>query len=142
MITDLKYRLKNTRYTEPLEGIAFQYGFNQKILKNIVEFWANEYDFVKSETYLNQFPHFVTNVQGLDIHFIRVKPKVSNGNIKVLPLLLLHGWPGSVREFYKLIPLLTTPKKDSDFVFEVIVPSLPGFGFSQVNFQLIFVSIK
>lgn len=66
---------------------------------------------------------------GLDIHFIRAKP--SNVDEKrVLPLLILHGWPGSIIEFYKIIPLLTTPRPEHDFVFEVIAPSLPGFGFS------------
>lgn len=68
-------------------------------------------------------------MSGLDIHFLHVKPKDAKGK-KVLPLLLQHGWPGSVLEFYKIIPLLTTPKPEYDFVFEVVVPSLPGFGFS------------
>lgn len=58
-----------------------------------------------------------------------MKPKDAKGK-KVVPLLILHGWPGSVVEFYKVIPMLTTPKEENDFVFEVIVPSLPGFGFS------------
>lgn len=66
---------------------------------------------------------------GLDIHFLHIKPKNSEGK-RVLPLLLLHGWPGSIMEFYKIIPLLTTSKPEYDFVFEVIVPSLPGYGFS------------
>ena len=60
---------------------------------------------------------------------MHVKPKDAKSK-KVLPLLILHGWPGSVMEFYKIIPLLTTPRPEYDFVFEVIVPSLPGFGFS------------
>jgi len=68
---------------------------------------------------------------GLDIHFYRVKPNVSQTKLKILPLLILHGWPGSVVEFQKIISLLTTPRPDKDFVFEVIAPSLPGYGFSQ-----------
>lgn len=70
---------------------------------------------------------------GLDIHFYHVKPRIPQGrkNIKVLPLLILHGWPGSVVEFQKILPILTTPRADKDFVFEVIAPSLPGYGFSQ-----------
>jgi juvenile hormone epoxide hydrolase len=69
---------------------------------------------------------------GLDIHFYHVKPHIpTNRNLKVLPLLILHGWPGSVVEFQKIIPMLTTPRPDRDFVFEVIAPSLPGYGFSQ-----------
>lgn len=101
---------------------------NTNLLKKIIHFWKNEYDWKKRESFLNKYPQFKTNIQGLDIHFIHVKPKSSN--LKVLPLLMLHGWPGSIREFYDVIPLLTTPQKDQDFVFEVIVPSLPGFGFS------------
>lgn len=68
-------------------------------------------------------------IAGLDIHFIHTKPSNAEGK-RVLPLLLVHGWPGSVMEFYKLIPLLTSPRPEHDFVFEVIAPSLPGFGFS------------
>lgn len=65
----------------------------------------------------------------MDIHFIRAKPN-NAGEKRVLPLLILHGWPGSIMEFYKIIPLLTTPRPEHDFVFEVVAPSLPGFGFS------------
>lgn len=70
---------------------------------------------------------------GLDIHFYHVKPHIppERKNIKVFPLLMLHGWPGSVVEFQKIIPMLTKPQPDKDFVFEVIAPSLPGYGFSQ-----------
>lgn len=70
---------------------------------------------------------------GLDIHFYHVKPHIppERKNLKVLPLLMVHGWPGSVVEFQKIIPMLTTPRPDRDFVFEVIAPSLPGYGFSQ-----------
>jgi len=70
---------------------------------------------------------------GLDIHFYHVKPFIppERKNLKVLPLLIVHGWPGSVVEFQKIIPMLTTPRPDKDFVFEVIAPSLPGYGFSQ-----------
>lgn len=68
-------------------------------------------------------------ILGLDIHFIRVKPSDSKGK-KIIPLLLVHGWPGSVAEFHKIMPMLTTSRANYDFVFEVIAPSLPGFGFS------------
>lgn len=141
MIADLKVRLQQTRYTAPLEGVAFQYGFSHSAMKPMVEFWLNKYDFSKREEFLNQFPQFKTNVQGLDIHFIHIKPNIGNQKIKVLPLLLLHGWPGSIREFYKIIPKLVELKKNSDFVFEVIVPSLPGFAFSQVIFVLLLYAI-
>ncbi|KAF5269508.1 hypothetical protein FQA39_LY08697 [Lamprigera yunnana] len=131
VVKDLKHRLEIDRpYTPPLENIQQQYGFNTNLLIEIVEYWKNDYNWRERETFLNQFPQFKTNIQGLDIHYIHVKPKVSS-NVKVLPLLILHGWPGTVREFYKIIPHLTQERKARNFVFEVIAPSLPGYGFSQ-----------
>ncbi|XP_065092833.1 juvenile hormone epoxide hydrolase 1-like [Ochlerotatus camptorhynchus] len=117
---------------KPLEGTAFEYGFNSNRLQDILKYWKSTYlnKWNEREAFLNQFPHFQTQIQGLNIHFIHVKPNVPAGT-KVLPLLLLHGWPGSVREFYDVIPKLTTKSNDKDFVFEVIVPSLPGYGWSQ-----------
>ncbi|XP_026315905.1 juvenile hormone epoxide hydrolase-like [Hyposmocoma kahamanoa] len=130
MIIDLKDRLmKHRPFTPPLEGIGFQYGFNTKYLDTLVSYWAEKYPFADREKFLNQFPQFKTNIQGLEIHFIRVKPQVP-ANVQVLPILLLHGWPGSVREFYEAIPMLTKQASGYDFAFEVIVPSLPGYGFS------------
>ncbi|KRT86367.1 hydrolase, partial [Oryctes borbonicus] len=102
---------------------------NSKLLTEVIEFWKTKYDWRQRETFLNQFPQYKTNIQGLDIHFIHVKPSNANG-LKVIPLLLIHGWPGSVREFYEMIPLLTQPCGFKDFVFEIVAPSLPGFGFS------------
>lgn len=81
----------------------------------------------KNRTFIDS--NAATNYTGLDIHFLHVKPKNTEGK-RVLPLLILHGWPGSVMEFHKIIPMLTTARPDRDFVFEVIAPSLPGFGFS------------
>ncbi|XP_059061365.1 juvenile hormone epoxide hydrolase-like [Achroia grisella] len=129
-INDLKARLKNHRpFTAPLEGIGFEYGFNTKTLNSWVQYWAEKYPFSEREKFLNKFPQYKTNIQGLDIHFIRVKPQVPSG-VQVVPILLMHGWPGSVREFYEVIPLLTKQNPGYDFAFEVIVPSLPGYGFS------------
>ncbi|KAL1131024.1 hypothetical protein AAG570_012262 [Ranatra chinensis] len=130
MVQDLLRRLQNTReLTPPLEGAGFQYGFNSDYLKSIINFWKTEYNFQERETFLNQYPQFKTQISGLNIHFIHAKPDKSKIG-KVIPLLLLHGWPGSVREFYEMIPLLITPRTDEKFVFEVIAPSLPGYGFS------------
>ncbi|KAG6458412.1 hypothetical protein O3G_MSEX010852 [Manduca sexta] len=130
MVADLKQRLKSHRpFTPPLEGVGFEYGFNSAQLDSWIKYWAEEYPFAEREKFFNQFPQFKTNIQGLDIHFIRVKPKVPSG-VQILPLLLMHGWPGSVREFYEAIPLLTKQTAGYDFAFEVVVPSLPGFGFS------------
>ncbi|XP_011196467.1 juvenile hormone epoxide hydrolase 2 [Zeugodacus cucurbitae] len=140
LIEDLKRQLSRPLVLhEPLEGIGFQYGFNSKYLEKVVAYWRDTYlpKWGEREAFLKQFPHYETQIQGLHVHFIHVKPKSTEGK-KVLPLLLIHGWPGSVREFYKLIPLLTKPNPKSEYVFEVIAPSLPGYGWSQgaskVNF--------
>ncbi|CAH2098061.1 unnamed protein product [Euphydryas editha] len=130
MIKDLKTRLQNKRQlVPPLEGVGFEYGFNTKQIDVWVKYWSEEYKFSEREKFFNKFPQYKTNIQGLDIHFVRVKPKVNPG-ITVVPLLLLHGWPCSFRDFYEAIPLLTKQDGKYNFTFEVIVPSLPGFGFS------------
>lgn len=121
----------HSHLTSPLENVNFEYGFNTNYLKKVVEFWKTKYNWREREIFLNSFPHFKTYVDGLDLHFIHVKPQNVDKNTDVLPLLLLHGWPGSVREFYDIIPLLTTTRKGVNFVFEVIAPSLPGYGFSE-----------
>ncbi|VVC28442.1 Epoxide hydrolase-like,Alpha/Beta hydrolase fold,Epoxide hydrolase, N-terminal [Cinara cedri] len=130
---DLKNRLSNIRpLVKPLENINFEYGFNSDHLMKIIDHWLNRYDWTARQAYLNTMPQYKTRVYGLDLHFIHAKPRISSsGKIRTLPLLMLHGWPGSVVEFYKIIPMLTEPKSgDYDFVFEVIAPSLPGYGFS------------
>ncbi|XP_047539163.1 juvenile hormone epoxide hydrolase-like [Vanessa atalanta] len=106
------------------------YGINYDVLGQIFAHWQFKYKYGSRVKYLNQYNHYITNVQGLDIHFMRIKPK-NTENLKVVPLLLIHGWPSSVRDFYGIIPLLTSAKPEYNFVFEVIAPSLPGFAFSQ-----------
>ncbi|RZC34647.1 juvenile hormone epoxide hydrolase-like protein, partial [Asbolus verrucosus] len=131
IINDLHQRLNNARpFTPPLEGIQHQYGLNTKLLTEIVEFWRTKYNWREREIFLNKFPQFTISVQGLRLHYIHVKPIDPDG-LRVLPLLLLHGWPGSVREFYEILPFLTNPQPGYNFVFEVIAPSLPGYGFSE-----------
>ncbi|XP_014261620.1 juvenile hormone epoxide hydrolase 1-like [Cimex lectularius] len=131
VINDLKDRLAKTKLTKPLEGVGFQYGFNTGYLAKILDFWRTKYDWKEREVYLNKYPQFKTQIGGLQIHFLHVKPDPKKAKGKqTIPLLMLHGWPGSVREFYEIIPMLTTPKPEHDFVFEVVAPSLPGYGFS------------
>ncbi|XP_063219742.1 juvenile hormone epoxide hydrolase 1-like isoform X2 [Bacillus rossius redtenbacheri] len=131
-LDDLKARLKRApELTPPLEGVGFEYGFNSEYLQEVVRHWHDKYTWREREALLNSLPQFKTYVDGLDLHFIHAKPKSVPTGTRVLPLLLLHGWPGSVREFYGLIPLLTTPRTGVDFVFEVVAPSLPGYGFSE-----------
>ncbi|KAL7736855.1 hypothetical protein ACLKA6_015689 [Drosophila palustris] len=133
LIADLKTQLdRPLKLQEPLEGVGFEYGFNANELKKVVKYWRESYltKWNEREQFLKKFNHFQTEIQGLKIHFIHVKPNKAEGK-KVVPLLLMHGWPGSVREFYELLPLLTTGNDKSDYVFEVIAPSLPGYGWSQ-----------
>ncbi|XP_026496409.2 juvenile hormone epoxide hydrolase-like isoform X2 [Vanessa tameamea] len=130
MIDDLKMRLRNRRpYTRPLEGMQSEYGMNTIYLEKLLKYWQDEYRFKERADLLNRFPHYKTRVQGLDIHYIRVKPEAKGK--RVLPMLLMHGWPSSSKEFDKIIPMLTTPRDEYDFIFEVIAVDLPGFGFSE-----------
>lgn len=80
---------------------------------------------------MNSVPHYRTKILGLNIHFIHIKLRQDTKTPKkVLPLLLIHGWPGSVKEFYKVFPELSVAQEKYDFVFEIVAPSLPGYGFS------------
>lgn len=134
LIKDLQHRLNNHRpFTPPLEGIQHQYGINTNLLNEIVSFWKQKYNWQeRQESIFNKYPQFITSIQGLHIHYIHVKPKAA-ANQKILPILLLHGWPSSVWEFTKLISLLTASREDQDFVLEVIASSLPGYGFSEAS---------
>ncbi|XP_010705197.1 epoxide hydrolase 1-like isoform X2 [Meleagris gallopavo] len=138
-IEDLHRRLDQARYAPPLEGAAFNYGFNSDYLQKVVAYWRNKFDWHKQVEILNKYPHFRTTIEGIDIHFIHVKPSYVPHGKAVQPLLMVHGWPGSFYEFYKIIPLLTDPTKhgldSGDVVFEVICPSIPGYGFSEAPHQ-------
>ena len=108
---------------------GWEHGTNKKYLKELCDYWVSEFDWHKHEKQINNFENFITNVEGIDIHFI--KKKGSNPNST--PLLLMHGWPGSVIEFLEIIDKLANPEKsgaNTKNSFDVIVPSLPGFGFS------------
>ncbi|XP_048506947.1 juvenile hormone epoxide hydrolase 1-like isoform X3 [Athalia rosae] len=132
VIDDLKSRLEKTRtLVKPLEGAAWTYGIGTDYLQTVLDYWRTKYDWNKRQSLLNRYPQFKTNIQGLDIHFYHVKPTIpKDRSVRVLPMLVVHGWPGSIVEFQKIIPLLTTPRPDRDFVFELIIPCLPGYGFS------------
>ncbi|XP_037927171.1 juvenile hormone epoxide hydrolase 1-like [Hermetia illucens] len=132
-IETLKNDLKKTiKLQTPLEGIGFEYGFNTVYLQKVINYWRDEYlpKWKEREAFLRKWPHFTTNIQGLRIHYIHTRYEDPPKGKKVFPVLLLHGWPGSVREFYDLIPLLVE-NADSKYAFEVVVPSLPGYGWSE-----------
>jgi pimeloyl-ACP methyl ester carboxylesterase len=122
VLNDLSTRLKNTRWTEEPEGSGWSYGTNSNYLKELVDYWQNSYNWRKQEEALNQFPQFTTEINGTTIHFIHVKGKSTSNK----PLLLIHGWPDSYYRFYKLISLLTEHENS----FDLVIPSIPGFGFS------------
>ena len=110
-----------------LEG--WEHGTNKTYLKELCDYWINEFDWQKHEVEINKFQNFISNVDGIDIHFIKEKGTSPNSK----PLLLMHGWPGSVIEFLHIIEKLAHPEKfggNEKDSFDVIIPSLPGFGFS------------
>ncbi|XP_031835128.1 juvenile hormone epoxide hydrolase 1 [Nomia melanderi] len=134
VLEDLKYRLAHRRpYVEPLEEAAWTYGISTKYLNTVLNYWKDKYNWTERQALLNKYPQFITNIQGLDIHYYHIRPTnlPKDRNLKVLPLMIIHGWPGSIVEFQKIIPILTTPSPNHDFVFELIAPSLPGYGFSE-----------
>jgi pimeloyl-ACP methyl ester carboxylesterase len=128
-IADLKQRLARTRWPDPETVSDWSQGVRVENAKSLVTYWEREYDWRRFESKLNRFPQFLTTIDGLDIHFIHVKSK----NPDAMPLILTHGWPGSIVEFLRLIGPFTDPVAfggDVEDSFDVVVPSLPGFGFS------------
>jgi epoxide hydrolase len=128
-IEDLKQRLARTRWPNPETVSDWSQGVRLENARSLIDYWEREYDSRRFESELNRFPHFLTAIDGLDVHFIHVRSK----NPNALPLILTHGWPGSIVEFLKLIDPLTDPVAfggDVEDSFDVVVPSLPGFGFS------------
>ncbi|XP_063389030.1 juvenile hormone epoxide hydrolase-like [Cydia fagiglandana] len=133
MITDLRHRIHNRRnLTHPLHNAGNTYGTHAGYLAHFLDYWANGYDFGAREDWLNSFPQSITNIQGLDIHFIHARAPNPHGK-KVLPLLMLHGFPVTAFEFVYVIQDLMEERDDCDFVFEMIVPHLPGYGYSEVR---------
>lgn len=129
VLRDLRERLTRVRLPEQLEGTGWDYGVELDYFKNLVAYWRDKYDWRIHEKELNGFNQFITEIDGLPIHFIHVKSKEKNA----MPLVLVHGWPGSVYEFHKIIGLLTDPVAHggkAEDAFNVVCPSLPGFGFS------------
>ncbi|MGA9639381.1 epoxide hydrolase family protein [Flavobacterium sp.] len=129
VLNDLSIRLNQTRWTDEPENADWNYGINPTYLRELVSYWQNEYDWRKHETILNELPQYMAEIDGVSIHFIYVKGKGKNPK----PLLLTHGWPDSFYRFHKVIPMLTDPLRydgNENESFDVIIPSIPGFGFS------------
>ena len=128
-IEDLKRRLGNTRWPDQIAGTSWEYGTDVSYLRELVDYWQNEFDWKKQELELNQFDQFKTEIDGLELHFIHQR----SSNADAIPLLMVHGWPGSISEFSKIIGPLTDPGNHSGDItdsFHIVAPSLPGFGFS------------
>ena len=128
-LDDLADRLARTRWPDELPGVGGDYGVSLDYVKGLAERWRTSYDWRKWEARLNDYPQFTTSIDGQNIHFLRVGSPAPDA----LPLILTHGWPGSVVEFLDVIGPLTDPAAhggDPADAFELIVPSLPGNGFS------------
>jgi microsomal epoxide hydrolase len=128
-IADLKRRLAHARLPDEAPEPPWRYGTSVGFMRELVDYWVAGYDWRKTEAALNAHPQFVTAIDGIDVHFIKAEGRGPSPK----PLLLSHGWPGSVLEFMKLIPLLTDPAAhggDAADAFTVVVPSLPGYTLS------------
>src|SRR5580693_5648574 len=128
-IADLKDRLARSRFPDSAPGEAWSYGTDVVYLRSLVEYWRGGFDWRVEEAALNAFPQFRVPLDGIDLHYLHV-PGVGENP---MPLLLLHGWPGSVFEFLDIIPRLTDPVRfggDPADAFTVVAPSLPGYGLS------------
>lgn len=132
VLTDLRDRLNHTRWPDPLPQStddAWERGANLPYVRELCAYWADGYDWRKWESALNAHPQFISTIDGVDIHFWHVKSKAPGA----IPLILVHGWPGSIIEFHHLIGPLTDPAAhggDPADAFDVVIPALPGFGFS------------
>jgi pimeloyl-ACP methyl ester carboxylesterase len=126
---DLRQRLENTRLPEQETVSDFTQGVPLKTVQQVLEYWKTKHDWRKVEARINSFPNFITEIDGLDIHFIHVRSKHENA----LPMIVTHGWPGSVVEQLKIIEPLTNPTAhggtEAD-AFHLVIPSMPGYGFS------------
>ena len=128
-IADLRERLAHTQFADQSPGEPWAYGTDLAWLKNVVAYWRDGFDWRAAEARLNAFPQYRLPIGGIDIHFLHVPGKGPNP----IPLLLSHGWPGSVFEFLDIIPRLTDPAQfggNSADAFTVVAPSLPGYGLS------------
>ncbi|NSL88011.1 epoxide hydrolase [Chitinophaga sp. Mgbs1] len=124
VLDDLKTRLAGIRWPDSPEADGWQYGANPAYLKELADYWLHQYDWRQQEALLNSFPQFKAEIDGVEIHFLYIKGKGASQ-----PLLLTHEWPDSFFRFYKVIPLLTAPEDNSP-AFDLIIPSIPGYGFS------------
>jgi epoxide hydrolase len=130
VLDDLRNRLALTRLPDQIDGTGWEYGIPEDYLRDLVEYWRDTYDWRAQEARLNELAHFRTWIDGQSIHFVHAR----SAHADAFPVLLMHGWPGSVVEFLDVIPRLTDPEAHDGSAadaFHVIAPSLPGYGFSE-----------
>jgi len=128
-LRDLKERLKRTRFAADFANDGWQYGTNLEYLKRLLEYWIDGYDWRRAEREINTFHHYTTRIEGIPIHFIHEPGKGPHP----IPIVMSHGWPWTFYDFHKVIRPLADPAAfggDPADAFDVIVPSLPGYGFS------------
>src|SRR6201993_2686777 len=128
-LTDLRKRINATRWPERETVTDATQGVQLATMQALARYWATDYDWRKCEAKLQSLPNFLTEIDGLDIHFIHVRSKHENA----LPLIVTHGWPGSITEQLKIIDPLTNPTAhggNASDAFHIVVPSMPGYGFS------------
>lgn len=128
-LDDLKQRLRRTRWPEAETVNDWSQGVPLKAAQKLVTYWAEQYDWRRCEAALNAHPQFTTVIDGVEIHFLHIRSRHANAR----PLLMTHGWPGAVLEFLKVIGPLTDPTAhggSADEAFHLVIPALPGFGFS------------
>jgi microsomal epoxide hydrolase len=129
VLDDLRERLADTRFPDEVEGTGWDYGTNLDYIKGLIDYWQHTYDWRAREAELNMHRHYRADIDGLGIHFIHGRGKGPDP----LPIILTHGWPDSFYRYHTVIPMLTDPARfggDPADSFDVIVPSMPGYGFS------------
>src|SRR5687768_14431539 len=127
ILDDLRHRLQIARWPSNLNNDKWETGTNATYLKELCDYWSRDFNWQKNESFLNSFSHFKTSIDGTGIHFIHEKGKGVNS----VPILLIHGYPDSFIRFLKVIPLLTAADEEG-FSFDLVIPSIPGFGFSEI----------
>ena len=128
-LDDLRERLERTRWPDQVSDSGWEYGVPLEYLKDLAEYWRTGYQWRSHEARLNSFPQFTTQIDGQTVHFLHVRSPEPNA----LPLIITHGWPGSVAEFLGIIGPLSDPRRhggDAADAFHVVIPALPGFGFA------------
>jgi pimeloyl-ACP methyl ester carboxylesterase len=125
-LDDLRDRLARTRWIDELSGTGWERGAPASYLKDLAAYWAGKFDWRAAEAELNEYPQFITTIDGQKVHFLHVRSPRPDAT----PLLLIHGWPGSVADFLGMISPLTSPVDAETPAFHLVIPSLPGHGFS------------